>query len=165
MKKLLSSLAFLISLITVKAQDSTLAPYIKFPTYPPVKLLLPDSTSFYSKDNLPKKKRVMLVLFNPDCEHCQHEAEILNQNIDKFKDIHIVMATTAPLYLVKKFMEKYNLGGYKNIVFVQDTHYFLLSFYNLHNLPFHAFYDKKGKLISVFEGSMTLEKIFTELNK
>jgi thiol-disulfide isomerase/thioredoxin len=149
----------------IKAQDSTLAPYKKFPTYPPVKLLLPDSTSFYTKEDLPKKKKVMLVLFNPQCEHCQQEAENLSQNLDKFKDTHVVMATTAPLYSMNEFMEKYKLGGYKNIVFTQDTHYFLLNFYNLHNLPFHAFYNKNKQLISVFEGSMTLEKIFAELNK
>ncbi len=165
MKKNLSPLTLLLLFTTIHAQDSILAPYQKFPTYPPAKLLLPDSTSFYTKDKLPKKTSVLLVLFDPHCEHCQQEADILSQNIEKFKEAHIVMASLAPIYQIKEFKEKYKLGGHKNIVFAQDTQYFLPTFYKLHNFPFHAFYDKKGRLISVFQGSMTLEKILTELKK
>jgi peroxiredoxin len=150
---------------TISAQDTIQAPYKKFPSYPPVKLLNTDSTSFYTKDDLPKKKKVMLVLFNPQCEHCQHEAETLTNNLDKFKKIHIVMATTAPIHEMVEFAHKYKLAEQTNIVFAQDTHYFLLSFYNLRNLPFHAFYGKNKELITVAEGSMTLEKIMTALGK
>jgi thiol-disulfide isomerase/thioredoxin len=149
----------------ISAQDTIQPPYKKFPSYPPVKLLNADSTSFYTKDDLPKKKKVMLVLFNPQCEHCQHEAETLTNNLDKFKKIHIVMTTTAPIYEMLNFANKYKLAEKSNIVFAQDTNYFLLSFYNLRNLPFHAFYGKNKELISVAEGSMTLEKIMTELSK
>jgi hypothetical protein len=35
----------------------------------------------------------------------------------------------------------------------------------IHNLPFHAFYNKKKELISAFEGSMSVEKILVELEK
>lgn len=142
------------------AQTDTIQhPYQKFPTFPPVQLLLPDSVSFYSKKDLPKKMPVMLVVFNPQCDHCQHETEELIRNMDKLKNVQIVMATSSPFADMKGFIEKYKLDQYKNVVVTQDTHFFLLSFYMLHNLPFHAFYNKKKELLSVFEGSMTMEKI------
>ena len=35
----------------------------------------------------------MLMVFSPDCEHCQHETEEIIKNIDQFKKYQIVMAT------------------------------------------------------------------------
>lgn len=105
----------------------------------------------------------MLVVFNPQCDHCQHETEELIRNMDKLKNVQIVMATSSPFTDMKDFIEKYKLAQYKNVVVTQDTDFFLLNFYMLHNLPFHAFYNKKKELISVAEGSMTIEKILAVL--
>jgi hypothetical protein len=145
--------------------DSTKAPYLRFPNFPPVKLLMPDSASFFTKDNLSKKSAVMLMLFNPQCEHCQHETEEIIKTIDQFKGIQIVMATSMLFDSMMTFREKYKLAAYKNITVAQDTHYFLPSYYMIRNLPFLAFYNKKKELISVFEGSMPIAKALEELKK
>src|SRR5690349_14082069 len=42
-------------------------PYKRFPTVPPFKILLTDSTTYLTKDDLEKKKSVMIMLFSPDC--------------------------------------------------------------------------------------------------
>ena len=149
---------FLVSAAIGQA-DSIQPPYKKFPFFPPVKLLLPDSISFYTRDNLPKKKPVMLMLFNPQCEHCRHETEELVKNIDKFKDIHILMVTSMPFDSMLVFREKYKLAAFDNIVVAQDPNYFLVTYYMLHNLPFLAFYNRKRELISVFEGSLPIPGI------
>ncbi|MBL7732138.1 MAG: redoxin domain-containing protein [Chitinophagaceae bacterium] len=146
-------------------QDSIQPPYKKFPVYPPAKLLLPDNTSYYTKDDLPKKKPVMLMLFSPQCEHCQHETEVMTANMDKFDNVHIVMATTAPMPELLAFREKYKLTQFDNIVLCRDQDFFLFTFFALHNFPFHAFYNKKKELISAFEGSMTLEKVLSQFGK
>lgn len=146
------------------AQSDTIQPpYKRFPTYPPLKITLHDGTT-YTKENLPKKKAVMLMLFNPSCDHCQHETETMAQNMDKFKDIQVVMVTTAPVAELLAFREKYQLGQYPNIVMGRDNDYFLFSFFTIHNFPFHAFYNKKKELISVFEGSMTLDKVLAQFD-
>lgn len=162
MKKNITLLLVLALSFTAFSQvDSIQPPYKKFPTYPPVKLLLPDSSNYYTKADLPKKLPIILMLFNPQCEHCQHETRELTKNIDKFKDLYIVMATFAPFDSMMKFRAQYNLASFKNIVVGQDTHYFLPSFFNIRNLPFHAFYNKKKELISAFEGSLPLERILS----
>lgn len=160
MKKLLIGLAGLFLTTIVAAQsDSLQAPYKRFPSFPPAKLLLPDSVSFFTKADLPKKRPVMLMVFSPTCEHCQHETEELINNIDKFKNILIVMTTSMPFDSMLAYREKYHLERYKNIIVAQDTDYFLFTFYQVHNLPFLAFYDKKKELISVFEGGLPMDKI------
>ena len=105
------------------------------------------------------------MLFNPQCSHCQHETEELIKNIDKFKNIQIVMTTSMLFDSMMTFREKYKLADYKNIVVAQDIHYSLISFFMIHSLPFLAFYDKKKELISVFEGGLQMEKILKEFDK
>jgi hypothetical protein len=154
MKKIILLALPLFFAVTVFSQnDSLQPPYKRFPSFPPVKLLLPDSVHFFTKKDLDKDKAVMLMIFNPQCDHCQHETEELVKHIDAFKDIQIVMTTSMPFDSMLHFRERYQLALYKNIIVAQDTHYFLPTYYMLHNLPYLAFYNKKKELISVFEGS------------
>lgn len=138
--------------------DSTL-PYKRFPEVPPFKLLKTDSASFFTKADLKKNRPVLLMLFSPLCEHCQHETEELLKNMNDFKKIEIVMATTMPFQDMKDFYAKYDLVHYNNIKVGQDIQYMLPSFYMVHNLPYLAMYDKKGKLLSTFEGTMKIEDL------
>ncbi|HKB43025.1 MAG TPA: hypothetical protein VKC90_01500 [Chitinophagaceae bacterium] len=166
MKKyiLLLVLAFT-SLVSYCQSDSTQPPYKRFPILPPLKLLLTDSSSYFTKNDFKKKTNVLIMLFNPECDHCQHETEEIINHIDQFKNVQIVMATMMPFDAMKSFYGKYELSRYKNITVGQDQSFFLIPYYRVGNLPFLAFYNKKGNLISVFEGSMLIEKVRAEFEK
>ena len=107
----------------------------------------------------------MLMVFNPQCEHCQHETEELLSHMDWFKGVTIVMATSMPFDSMINFRERYKLAEHPNIIVGQDDQYFLISFYGVRSLPFLAFYDKKGKLISVSRSTMPIDKVAAELKK
>lgn len=164
MRNLFSGLLLLILSATVSAQQDSLniPPYKRFPTVPPFKLLKADSISFFTKADLKKNKAVLLVIFSPECEHCQHETEEIIKHIDDFKKIQIVMTTTWPLSMMKNFCTKYNLERFDNITAGQDINYMLPSYYSIRNMPFLAFYDKKGKLIDTFEGALPVEKVLAK---
>ncbi len=157
---------FLFSLVftTVIFSQNAQAPYLKYGTVPAVKLILADSTGWELKARLDKKKPLMLVIFSPECDHCKHETEEMIKNIDKFKNIQIVMASLLPVYKMKAFIENYNLGKYKNITVGRDYAYILPVYYDIKSLPYHAFYTKDKKLISGFEGSMTVEKLLKQFS-
>lgn len=166
MNKIILS-AFLIQIVSVAfpQADSTQAPYLRFPTPPPFRLLLTDSITYFTKENLNKRTATMFMLFNPDCEHCKKETEEILENITRFKNIQIIMATFMPFDMMKEFYETFSLSKYSNIVVGKDINHILVSFYKVSSLPFHAFYNKKHELISVFEGSLTVPKILAELDK
>jgi len=165
MKKKLLLFIFIVSLLKgFSQQGPDQPPYLRFPTFPPVKLLLPDNT-YFTKDVLKKKSAVMLIIFNPQCEHCQHETDELIKHIDELKNIQIIMATVMPFDSMMNFRKKYQLDKYKNIVVGQDIHFFLPGFYMIRNMPYLAFYNKKKELISVFEGNMPMERVIKELAK
>jgi thiol-disulfide isomerase/thioredoxin len=140
-------------------ENVTLPPYKRFPTVPPLKLLLLDSTSYFTKNDLKKNKPVLIIVFNPDCEHCKHETEALIKNIDSLKNIQIIMATIMPFDLMKSFYENYDLQRFQNIIVGKDVQYTLPSFYQMHFMPYLAMYDKKGNLLATFEGAMKIEDL------
>src|SRR6185503_7150606 len=134
-------------------------PYKRFPTVPPLKLLLTDSTTIFTDKDLKKNKPLFLILFSPDCEHCKKETEELISKIDSFKDIQIVMATFMPVDKIKPFYETYKLDRFSNIIVGYDLQHMLTTYYRISFTPFLAFYDKKGNLIDGFQGALPLTKV------
>ena len=77
MRKLLFLFGYLLLANTVfsqtNAQADSLAAYIRIGTIPSFTVYkAPDSSAFTNKD-LKKGKPVLLMLFSPDCGHCQHQ--------------------------------------------------------------------------------------------
>ncbi len=142
-------------------QDSaiTVPPYKRFPTIPPFKLLEVDSSHYFAKNDLKKNKPVLIVLFNPDCDHCKHETEEIIKNIDQLKNVQIIMATMMPFDMMKSFYEKYGLQRFDNITVGEDFQSTLPVFYRIRFMPYLAMYNKKGNLLSTFEGSMKIEDL------
>jgi len=143
-----------------KAQNDSLAPaYKRFPTIPPFDLLQKDSTHL-TKDKLQKKRNTLIMYFSPDCSHCQHQTEEILSAMasDTLKDVQIIMATYLPFEDMIAFYKKYQIAQYPNIKMGRDEKYFLPPFYRMANLPYLALYNKKGELITTFEGS---QKVIT----
>ncbi len=160
------TLILLISLIQFAAMAQPgVAPYTKTKNFPPISLLLSDSTTIYTRDSLPKNKSVLLILFSPMCEHCKHETEEMLQHIEDFSKTQILMVTSLPFDSMLVFRDHYNLQNYPNITVAHDPHFFLIPYFNLSNMPFLAFYNKKKELISVHEGSWPIENVVAEINK
>ena len=99
------------------------------------------------------------MLFNPDCDHCKHETEEIIKNIDQLKNIQIVMATMMTFDAMKSFYEKYDLKRFDNIRVGKDISYMLPTFYSIRFMPYLAMYDKKGNLLTTFEGAMKIEDL------
>lgn len=138
------------------------AVYLRFPTVPQFTVYkAPDSTAF-SRENLQRRKPLMLFIFSPDCSHCQHETESLIKNIDKFKNVQIVMITYLPYEEMMKFYETYQIAKYPQITMARDTKFFFPTFYKVQNLPSIFVYDKKGDFKKAFEGSVKIEDIAQE---
>ena len=137
--------------------DSTLS-FLQFPVPPFNIIKAPDSTRF-TKSDLSKKKPTVIIIFSPDCEHCQHETKELTGHIDLFKKAQIVMASTMEYSYIKKFYEDYKIADYPNIIMGRDPSYFLGTFFHVRFFPAIFVYDKKGKFVKSFDGNAPIEKI------
>ncbi|MHA4809390.1 TlpA family protein disulfide reductase [Flavitalea flava] len=140
-------------------QQPDSAPYLRFPTIPPFHLLKLDSTTYLTKEDLKKHRPTLVMFFSPDCDHCKHQTESILSVYNKFKDIEIVMATYQPFGELKEFNTHYRLFEHPNFRLGRDEKFFLVPFYRIRNLPYLALYDKKGNLITTFEGTQKIDTV------
>ena len=113
---------------------------------PPFKMVLSDNKIFTAND-LPKGKPIILIYFDPDCDHCQKLMTALFKKINDFKKAEIVMVTFKTTSDVAAFEKKYNTEKYSNIkVGTEGTSFYLRMYYGLMTMPFTALYDKNRNL-------------------
>lgn len=141
------------------------APFMRFPTIPPFKLLALDSSTYLTPADLKKNRKTIVMYFSPDCEHCKHQTEAFLADWEAFKDLNIVMATYQPFGEMKEFNTHYKMYEHSNVKIGRDEKFVLPPFYKIHSLPYLALYDKKGNLITTFEGTQKTDVILNALNE
>jgi thioredoxin-related protein len=162
MRSVLIAILGLFFLCNAQAQIPANAPeppYLKNPELPPFRLLQVDSLHFFTKDDIKKNRRVLLMFFSPECEHCKHQMQDMLADFSRFKDIEIVMATFQPFEEMKNFYNYYRIADHPNIQMGRDEKYLLPPYYRMQSLPFLALYDKKGQFITRFEGNQKVDTI------
>ncbi len=160
---LLLLLSFSVASAVIAQNEDNLPLYLQFPFVPSFTMVkAPDSTKFTNND-LKKKSPVIIMLFSPDCEHCQHETRELIRHMDLFKKVQIVMYSPLDYKYVKKFYADFGLAKYKNLTVGRDGTYLLGTFYRIHSFPGIFLYDKKKKFVQFFDGSVPVEKIAAAL--
>ena len=166
MKKIFIALVLLTGFVQVKAQEvqDSVPVYQRFPTVPPFTIMsAPDSIAF-SKDDLKKRKPVIIIVFSPDCEHCKHFTKELLANYSLVKNARIVMSSALNYDLIKKFYEEDKIADYPNITVGRDGTNFLSTFFKVRSFPTVVVYDKKGNFVKRFDGAVTIEKVAEALN-
>jgi len=113
---------------------------------PQFKMYLSDKTIF-SAAELPKGKPVILIYFDPDCDHCQILMKEVFKKINQFKIAEIVMVTFKSIIELTAFERKYNTHSYTNIIAgTEGSLFYLRNYYQLVKMPFIALYDKNKNL-------------------
>jgi len=141
------------------------APFMKFPTIPPFHLLGLDSTTYLTPSDLKKNRKTIVMFFSPDCEHCKHQTEAILADWAQFKDMNIIMATYQPFSEMKEFNTHYKMYEHTNVKIGRDEKFVLPPFYKIKSLPYLALYDKKGNLITTFEGTQKTEAIINAFDE
>src|SRR5258705_3595949 len=113
-------------------------------TIPSFKITLSNNKTLNAAD-LPKGRPLVLIYFDPDCDHCQKLMTELFKKINSFKKVQMVLVTFKPITEVAAFEKKYGTRNYPNMkVGTEGTLFYLRNYYKLIKMPFTALYDKKG---------------------
>lgn len=161
MKKWLLTLAPVLFVLVTVAQSDTAYPYKRYPTVPPISLLQADS-SLLTKDQL-KKAPVLLMFFSPTCDHCQHQISDMIKRMSAFKNTQLVLATYQPFEEMVEFIKTYELDKYPNIKVGRDEKFVLPPFYHIQSLPYLALYNKKGDLVTTWQGNVPVDTLLKAL--
>ena len=124
-----------------------------------------DKTIFNAAE-LPKTKPVILIYFDPDCEHCQKLMKELFEKIDAFKKAEIIMVTFKPIEEVAGFEKLHSTQKYSNIIVgTEGVGFYLRNYYGLETMPFTALYDKKGNLNYSYRKETPVDDLINRLKK
>jgi thioredoxin-related protein len=130
---------------------------------PPFKMYR-SNKSIFSATELPKNKPVIVIYFDPDCDHCQRLMNDVFKKINNFKKAEIVMVTFKPVEEVAAFEKKYKTHNYSNInVGTEGTSYQLRNYYKLTIMPFTALYDKEQKFNYSYGQDISVDELIKRL--
>jgi hypothetical protein len=126
------------------------APYMKDKHIPAFSITSIDGKEITNKQLPTKYKYTCIIIFSPDCSHCEHEASEISKNADKFKDVLFVWDSYREMDLIKKFATKYNLAGQPNVVIGRDPAFSIPTFFRPKMTPFVALYNN-GNLVRIWD--------------
>ncbi|PSR57083.1 hypothetical protein AHMF7605_28185 [Adhaeribacter arboris] len=137
---------------TTSVASSPPAPVNDLPNLP---LTKPDQTKFNAKD---LKGKTVLIFFEPDCEHCQREANEMQKHLPAFAKYSVYFFSPAPFDQMQQFFMKYNLSG-PNISYAQTPFNIILQELGAIPAPSVYIYSEQGKLIKAFKGETPMANI------
>lgn len=115
-----------------------------------------DGKSFSAKS---LKGKTVIVMYQPDCDHCQREAAQIQQNITSFKPYQLYFISTATAAEIKKFAAGYKLNTYPNVHFGTTTLGDILSTYGPVETPSLYIYSADGHLVKKFNGETDIQVV------
>ncbi|MDR3272595.1 MAG: TlpA family protein disulfide reductase [Flavobacteriaceae bacterium] len=113
----------------------------------------------FTNKNIPQGKNILFLFFNPDCIHCQREAEEFSKNHQKFQNTQILFISGRNLAEIKAFAEKYDLNGKENISILYDGSRAFFRVFEVKSIPYMILYNTDGQKVRTFKGETKLDKI------
>jgi peroxiredoxin len=120
-----------------------------------------DNGSRVSAKDLPGK--LLLILFQPDCDHCQREAEDIKRHISAFADYQLYFISSAPMDEVRRFAEEYKLREHANVHLATTSVTDILNTFGPIQAPSIYLHDEKGTLIQSFNGEVAIDVVLKYL--
>jgi thioredoxin-related protein len=110
-----------------------------------------------------KGKRTVLILFQPDCEHCQNESKQIAERLDKFAKYELYFVSTAAIPEIQKFSVDYKLAGKPNIHFAKTEVQQIIDSFGPIPAPSIFIYSENGEQLNSFQGEMEMDVIIKYL--
>ena len=123
---------------------------------PSIPLTLLDNTQVNVKDLSGKNA---LIFFQPDCDHCQREAQEFERNLEAFNGTTLYFITSGPMDEIKAFADTYKLSGRQNVHFAFTAPLNVLNNYGPISAPSVYVYSEDHKLVKGFNGETPIERI------
>jgi len=140
---------------TDSAQEVASPPVNEQPSFV---ITLLDNTQVNVKDLTGKN---VLVFFQPDCDHCQREAQEFERNLEAFGSNTIYFITSGPMEEIKAFADTYKLNGRPNVHFAFTEALNVLNNYGPISAPSIYIYSEDHKLVKGFNGETPIERIIS----
>ena len=134
-------------------------------SFPDFKMRLTSGTEV-SSIQLALNNPTIIIVFSPDCGHCQVLMDGIFKKINSFKKVRIILATFVQEKDIIAFEKKYQTAKYPNITVGTDAPvFFLQKYYQLTSTPFTVLYDKNRKWIASYKNEHIADDLLKQVEK
>lgn len=117
----------------------------------------------FTNKSLKVNTATLFIYFNSDCEFCNEEAQMIQENIEKLTLIQVVFVSFEQAEKIKSFAKKHKLLNHGNIHFVSDIKVTFATSFDVKSLPCLVLYNKNQQLIGKIKGQTKVETILKKL--
>lgn len=101
----------------------------------------------------------VFIYFDPDCEHCQQEADEIRKHADILANAQVLMLSAAPAPALKTFAQAHQLNGLPNVQIAQIDRKVAYETFGFTSVPDVLVYHANGSLAKHFRGETSIEAI------
>jgi peroxiredoxin len=117
----------------------------------------------FTNKNLKLNIPTIFIYYNSECNFCNEETQLIQENIAKFKDIQLVFVSFEKPEKIVAFAKKHKLDQYDKVTFLCDNRLTFSTTFDVQSLPCLVLYDKNNKLIEKIKGQTKAETILKKI--
>jgi thiol-disulfide isomerase/thioredoxin len=132
---------------------------------------LPDFT-FYTFDStqvtsrqLPDDRPIVIVYFNPECDKCIYQWEVIENNTEKLSHLYFVLVSSVALEPLKQFAKEKEIEQYDNIQVLMDYEEEFFNYFGSNTYPSLFIYNRSWELVKQYTGETKAEAILKPLSE
>lgn len=118
----------------------------------------------FSQNNIDPDKATVFIYFNTGCDFCQHEAQSVQQNLEKFTNTQFIFVSDEDVSKLNEFIIQHRLTKYDHITFLSDPEDTFTTRFDATSVPYLLIYDKDQKLIKRHKGQLSINALLEILS-
>lgn len=134
---------------------------------------IPDFTFYklngqpFSRKNLTKSKKLVIVFFDVTCDHCQKELKAISEKIERFKKVEIYLVSMDNVQGIENFMKKYapEMRGRANVTLLTDLNRQFIERFAPIQFPATYIYGSNWRLIKYFGQNSKVADIVSTVDR
>ncbi len=118
-------------------------------------------TNIITEQDLSAKHNTFLMIFNPNCGHCEDQTEYLEKNIDQLKDTRVILVgNKLVVQYMGDFIKNLKLNDYSPTLSIAiDSADYINQTFLYSALPQINIYSPEHKLLKVFSGGAMMDSL------
>jgi thiol-disulfide isomerase/thioredoxin len=123
-------------------------------------------SSRYNTKNVGQDKNVVLILFNPGCEHCMQVSKMIYKELEQFPNTQFLLVAGDKTFpYLEKFLANLDYSPMDQMIIGVDMDYITPTIFAYEGIPQIMIYGKDKKLIDVVYKEITTKKLQTILKR
>lgn len=121
----------------------------------------------FTRNELKKNKKLVIVFFDITCDHCQIELAAIGDHINEFKNAEFYLVSLNQVAGIRTFMSTYGrkLNGRSNVTVLRDFQNQFITRFTPVQYPALYVFGQDFRLIKYFGQNSNVKEIISTVNK